>query len=239
MRIKINFTKNITPVKNNNLPDIMYYIHTKCLGKNNKYHGSKNKDYSISQLYGGKLDIVNNVLNFNNGSYIIISSQNEEFLRNIIKNIYNENCNELFNGMMFDKIDYVFEDFYNGWNYFSTLSPFIIKKRGEIKEGESKFYTLNDNNFSEIVTEHTKNKLSKINSNLKLNDFKITINNHPKHKVKKVEYNNIKNQANQCQINIFCNKNVAELIYNLGIGQSTGCGFGTIYKTENHSKYRI
>ena len=34
-------------------------------------------------------------------------------------------------------------------------------------------------------------------------------------------------------------KELAELIYNIGLGQSTGSGFGTIYKTENHSLYRL
>ena len=46
------------------------------------------------------------------------------------------------------------------------------------------------------------------------------------------------NIANQCQVSINCKKELAELIYNIGLGQSTGSGFGTVYKTENHKMYR-
>ena len=50
---------------------------------------------------------------------------------------------------------------------------------------------------------------------------------------------NVINHANQCHISIHTNKKVAELLYNIGLGQSTGSGFGTIYKTENHKTYKI
>lgn len=33
------------------------------------------------------------------------------------------------------------------------------------------------------------------------------------------------NYANQCQVSISCDKKIAELIYNIGLGQSTGSGF--------------
>jgi len=234
MRLKINFSKNLTSVRINNQSDVNYFIYTKCLGKNNKYHNAKN-DYSISNLYGGKLNLDKKTLSFNNGGFIIISSKNEEFLNDIIKGLYNNDV--LFNGMKFINIEFISENFYDGWNYFSTLSPFIIKKY--ISKDKYDFYTFNDDNFNEIITERTKNKLLKINNKLNLSEFKIEILKHNKHKIKKILIKNVKNYANQCQINIFCKKEVAELIYNLGIGQSTGCGFGTIYKTENHNKYKI
>ena len=59
-----------------------------------------------------------------------------------------------------------------------------------------------------------------------------------KDKVKKVLVMNVINIANQCQISMNCKKELAELIYNIGLGQSTGSGFGTVYKTENHKMYR-
>ena len=49
---------------------------------------------------------------------------------------------------------------------------------------------------------------------------------------------NVVNYANSCHINVYTNRKVAELLYNIGLGQSTGSGFGTIYKTENRSFYR-
>jgi CRISPR-associated endoribonuclease Cas6 len=67
--------------------------------------------------------------------------------------------------------------------------------------------------------------------------FDIEITEHPSNKVRTIYVKNVKNMANICQFKLTSCKRLAELIYNYGIGQSTGSGFGTIYKTENHEHY--
>jgi CRISPR-associated endoribonuclease Cas6 len=233
MRIIIRFTENKIPVLKNNQADINYYIH-KCLGKNNKYHDAKN-DYSISSLYGGKLSEDKNSFEFKDGGYIVVTSKNEDFINTLIGGVMNNQ--ELKWGMQFKNFDFIKENFTNGWNHFATLSPFIIKKYVDKKTYS--FVTLEDENFSELVKNHMINKLSKIYKGINLDDFEVIVNKHPSHKVKKVMVKNVINRANQCHISFFCSSDVAEKIYNLGVGQSTGSGFGTIYKTENHDKYKI
>lgn len=232
MRIIIKFTENKVPVPINNQSDVNYYIH-KCLGENNKYHDTKN-DYCISSLYGGKLDDDKIHLSFNNGGYIAITSKNEEFINDIIGGVMSNT--ELKWGMEFKMFDFIKEEFIDGWNHFATLSPFIIKKYTDKKNYT--FSTLNDSDFADVVKTHMINKLKKIYDGISLIGFDVVIRNHPSHKVKKIMVKNVINKANQCQVDIFCASSVAEKIYNLGIGQSTGCGFGTIYKTENHGKYK-
>lgn len=232
MRIKVNFTKNNISVPINNQHLLNSYIH-KCLGKNNEYHDAKN-DYSISALMGGKLNIDTQTLEFENGGYLVISSHNETFISKILMGIF---TNPIFGfGMKFQGVDYLEEKFYDGWNHFTTLSPFLIKEYEDKKKYT--FLTLDNENFNPKVKDYLINKISKINPELNLEDFDVQINQHPKHKVKKVMVKNVLNKANQCQISIHTNKQVAELLYNIGIGQSTGSGFGTIYKTENHKVYR-
>jgi len=233
MRIKIEFTENKTLVPIKNQSYINYYIH-KCLGVNNKYHDSKN-DYSISSLYGGNLTEDKLHLSFKNGGIIVVTSKNEEFLNDLISGVMsNQDLNW---GMKFNKINFIFEKFINGWNHFATLSPFIIRKH--INKKKYTYSTLNDSDFVYIVKNHIIKKLSKIYNGINLKDFDVKIINHPSHKVKKIMVKNVKNEANQCHISIFCSSDVAEKIYNLGIGQSTGSGFGTIYKTENKDKYKL
>lgn len=232
MRIIIRFTNNNVPVPINNQSDINYYIH-KSLGENNKYHDLKN-DYCISNLYGGKLTEDKKHLNFQDGGYITVTSKNEEFLNDIITSIVGNQTLKW--GMEFKMFDFVKEEFVDGWNHFATLSPFIIKKYYDKKNYS--FSTLNDSDFVDVVKNHTINKLKKIYPDVSLTDFGIKIKQHKSHKIKKIMVKNVVNIANQCQIDIFCSASVAEKIYNLGIGQSTGCGFGTIYKTENHEKYK-
>jgi len=50
---------------------------------------------------------------------------------------------------------------------------------------------------------------------------------------------NVINHASSIQISVKTNKAVASKLYNLGLGQSTGSGFGTIYKTENYELYKF
>jgi len=207
------------------------FIH-KCLGKDNKYHDAKNS-YSVSALCGGKMDEKTKTLNFVDGGFIIVSSLDNDFMDKIITGVM-RNSNLGF-GMKFTGIDFVQENFHNGWNHFATLTPFIIKEYSD--KNNYSFTTLNDDDFQQKVKSYLINKLSKINKTLRLDDFDVKITPHQSHKVKSILVKNVINRASQCHISIHTNKKVAELLYNIGIGQSTGSGFGTIYKTENKSMY--
>lgn len=240
MRVIINFTENkeLVPIVNQSM--INSYIH-KCIGVNNEYHDTKS-NYCISSLYGGKLNDDKKTLSFKNGGHIAVTSNDEIFLDLIISGVMT-NPN-LFWGMEFINFDFIKEDFIGSdfkkkidmWHYFSTLSPFIIKKYSD--KSKYTFSTLNDEDFEETVKNHVITKLSKIYEGINLKDFNLIIPKNDSHKVKKILVKNVINKANQCQIAIFCKPDVAEKIYNMGIGQSTGSGFGTIYKTENHAIYR-
>lgn len=231
MRIKIKFSKNTVDVPLNNQHLVNSYIH-KCLGNNNKYHDTKS-DYNISHLLGYVLNSDGKTLSYPNGSFLIVSSLNSEFISTLLTGLFLNT--DFHSGMKFESIEHITEKFYDGWNNFDTLSPFLIKEYSSKKE--YKFLTLNDNNFQLKVKNYLINKLSKIDSTLDLRDFDVKIPNHPSHKVKKIMVKNVINKGNRCFLNIFCNKRVAETLYNYGIGQSTGSGFGTIFKTENKDLY--
>lgn len=231
MRIKFNFSKNISEVPIHNQALMNSYIH-KCLGRNNEYHDAKS-NYNISHLYGGKLNRDNGMLAFDKGGYFVVSSQDNEFINKLLMGVLNHQ--DLFHGMKFAGVDHIKENFVNGWNYFATLSPFIVKRYASMKDYS--FITLNDENFEGELQRYLINKLSKIDAKLDLSDFEVKIPKNDNHKIKKILVKNVINMANSCHINIHTNKRVAELLYNIGLGQSTGSGFGTIYKTENHHLY--
>ena len=232
MRIKINFSKNTRPVAIANQSQVNGYIH-KCLGADNKYHDAVN-NYAVSSLMGGRLNDDRQTLSFDKGGYITVSSNDPEFINTLLMGVLSNQ--EFTCGMKFAGVDPVNETFINGWNHFATLSPFLIKEY--TSKDEYKFLTLNDPNFGQKVKSYLVNKLTKINPELNLKNFDVNIPNNTSHKVKKIMVKNVVNHANQCHISINCDKKVAELLYNIGIGQSTGSGFGTIYKTENHKLYR-
>jgi len=228
MRIKINFKGQDTlPFNNQHL--LNSYVH-KCLGRNNKYHNTKN-NYCISSLQGGVKD--SDELRFDD-AYFTISSLDEKFINDFLIGILNnQNFNE---NLSFNGAEPVNEKFVNGWNYFYTLSPILIKNYASKKEYS--FLTLDNENFEKEVKEYLIKKISAIDKTLDLSNFDIKINYDNFHKVKKITVKNVINRCNLCYLNIFTNKKVSELLYNIGIGQSTGSGFGTIYKTENHRFYK-
>jgi CRISPR-associated endoribonuclease Cas6 len=231
MRIKLNFNTKGLELPINNQHIVNSFIH-RCIGKDNEYHDSKN-DYSISSLQNGKLIKGSDKIIFNKDAYITISSLNMKLINDILFGAYNT---ELIGAVKVTGVDFIDEHLLNGWNHFATLSPFIIKKYSDKKKYT--FITLDGEDFDIQVKDYLIQKLLKIKPDLNLDGFDVRIPKHPSHKIKKILIKNVINLANQCQISINCSKEVATLLYNIGLGQSTGSGFGTIYKTENHKLYR-
>jgi len=233
MRIKVNLSKSLNFVPKNNQQLLNSYVH-KCLGRNNIYHDSKS-DYSISTLKGFVTSSNKDNVNYGYGAYFIVSSLNMDFISKLVLGLLSNK--EFGFGMKFDGIDHIDEQLYDGWNHFNTLSPFIIKQYEDKKDYS--FLQLGDKGFKNKVKSYLKNKLSKVDYTLDLSDFDVQIPEHPSHRVCRVQVKNVANFANKCQISIHTNKRVATLLYNIGLGQSTGSGFGTIYKTENHRLYEL
>lgn len=229
MRIRINFTKNNEKVPNN-LNVVNSYIHTKCLGNNNEYHNTVS-NYNISRLEGGIIIDNGQHVDFPNGGYLIVSSFDMDFIQKIMIGVMTNTSIGF--GMEFKSVDYIQEEFYNGWNYFKTLSSGFI-----LKNPDGGFYTIDDPDFDIILKTHIINKFSKINPKLNFDDFEVVINKNKSHKIKNIYSKNVKNISNICQINIKTNKKLAETIYNFGIGQSTGSGFGTICTTQHLKEYK-
>lgn len=231
MRVKINFSKNTEPVIINNQHLLNGFIH-KCLGKNNDYHDTWS-GYCISSLLGGKLNEDKKTLSFDNGGYILVTSRDESFIGKFFMGAMQNP--DLFCGMKLTDIEYIDEKFNKEVNHFVTLSPFIIKEKCNI-HGE-RYITMEDENFVDKVKEHTIRKLKRIDSSLNLDSFDITIPDRHWHRTKRIMVGKSFCFANHCQISIKCNERIGKLLYHVGIGKSTGSGFGTIAKTESSSLY--
>lgn len=234
MRIKIIYSKNTKPVPIRNYSLLNSYIH-KCLGTNNRWH-DRSGMYNISDMQGG-FTINADYLNFDNGGYLIVSAYKEDMqlLEDLITGIEG-NPNFGF-GMKYERTEFINEQLNDGWNNFLTISPLLFKA-----EEKGKYVTLLDNNFVEYITLKIKNKLSKIDPSLNLDNFKVEVPPILPHKKKKmvklIMVNNVPNHASHCPISIFAPKRAIEILYNIGVGQSTNSGFGCIVKAENFRQYR-
>lgn len=246
MKYKINFTDNTNGLPINNQDIINAYIH-KCLGSNNKYHDD-HSNYCISNLCGYNVKIKEDKI-FYEKPYLIISFYEPietTFFKDIIIGI-NKNREISEYGMKFINIEPIEEIFYDGFNYFNTTDVGFLLKDNSVKKqlvfdtkkvtNNNKIQILDYYDFNKRLKEITLNKLNKINEkyNLKLNlsDFDIQVQNLKNNKVKITKLHNTKQFSNRCQVNVKTNKKVAELLSVIGLGSSTGAGFGTLYKIEN------
>jgi len=234
MRVKIKFTKNSELVENNQ-KHVNKYIH-KCLipegWEQNKYHDTWS-NYVITRMMGGKVS--GRYIDYPNGGFIVVSSPSFEFIDVLINGVFSNP--EFGFGMKFEDIEFITEEFHNGWNHFRTTETGIMLKKHK-ENGRVTYYKLDDCDFEESLKNHTLKKLKKINSNLDFSDFEVSIKKHPAHKTRRIFIKNVENWVNVCQVSIYCNKEVAEYVYNYGLGQSTGSGMGLVYKTENIHLYR-
>lgn len=228
MRLKINFSKNTSKVPHN-LNVVNSYIHN-CLGRNNSYHDTQS-NYCVSGLLGGYIVDNGRNIDYENGGFIIITSVDQKFLNDIMRGILSNS--DLGYGMTYVNINFIDEKFCDGWNNFKTTNNGFILKRDE-----GGFHTLNDSDIIIVLKSRIVRKFSKIDLNLNFNNLDIVISDSKPHKVKDVYSNSVRNISNVCNINIFTNKLLAEAIYNYGIGQSCGSGFGTVYTTQFNDLYK-
>lgn len=239
MRLKISFSKTNLPIPKCNQHYINSFIHKK-LGNNNIYHDSPS-DYNISTLLGGRTE--NNsreVEYYRDGAYFYISSQDDVFLNNIVSKL--EEGDVLCEGLVFEEYSLIEpETFYNGENNIRFLSPLVLKTS---KNRIDKYHFYTEPDFLDILKETTIKRLvaydNSLNNILKLNlnNFDISIADSPKNKTVKVDYKIIDNKkifvlGNMCNLNITTNKKVMEVLYNIGLGKSTGSGFGTFIFRKN------
>lgn len=232
MRIKIKFKGTNNNVPFNTQASVNSYIHD-CLGRNNEFH-DKASNYSLTNLQGGVLNDAGTGLSFNNDACIIVSSQNADFIGKLLLGVMNRHQFDY--GMTLSDVEHVSEEMHEGWNYLTTITPILLKK-GYKQTGPDDYWKVGDDGFAQRLKEHLINKLSKINPALDLSGFELVVPNVRVNKVKRVMIKNVPNYASNCWISIKCSKEVATMIYHLGLGQSTGSGFGTVCLNSNRKLY--
>jgi CRISPR-associated endoribonuclease Cas6 len=223
MRVKINLSANYVPVPIQNYTLMNAYIN-KCFGDNNDLH-DKSGNYSISPIQGGRLMENRATLQFHDGAYFFISSIDpsviDRFLKGMLKNL------DFGFGMSFTGIEEVNERFFEGWNHFNTISPMLFRESK--KDQPDRFVLFNEPGFESYVKERMVRKFKHLFPKYDFeNEFDVAMKSSEGHKVKSILVKNRINKASQCSISIRCSKEMAQAIYDIGIGQSTNSGFGFI-----------
>lgn len=215
MIVKIYFSKPTVNITINNQKMLNSYIH-RCLGKNNEYHNSFS-DYAISSLQGGTAT-KDGFLLFNQNPYIIVSSNNFNFISKLINGV--QFSGEEMCSMKYDRMEI---EEYKTHNYFDkivTISPILLKDKSNRK------ITINDDEWVNTLTNQCKSKLHHLG--IDDDSFKIEIRNKNKAKSKLIWVGDVFNPCSMVSLIVYGNKKTRLALYNVGLGNSTGSGFGTI-----------
>ena len=219
MRIKVNFGNNSKPISKPLNKEVNGFLNA-VLGEKNKYHGSFSR-YSISSMQGGVMD-KDGTLNFPNGGFVFISSDDYDFIANVLKGLSTKQEELHVLDMKYKNMeisDFIVND---KFDLVRSISPiFITIKRTPI--------TFKDSGFVDILTKKSVEKLIKCGYDEKLaNTIKIKLFHPENAATKVVEIGKAKNLANKVMLYVEGDKTMRKALYEIGLGKSTGFGFGAV-----------
>lgn len=215
MRIKISLSKStsIVPFMYQNL--MLGTIH-KWFGANNKFH-DKTSLYNYSWLKGFKPKDYGLIAD--KEPHFYFSAWEDSLIDNFVFGIAKDKT--LFYGLEVTKIeniDYTIEDVYE------PISPIFCKIRRE--DNSVQHLSYNNSKTQEIMTNLIRNKMKLAKLDCDFESIRFAEDNNAKMKL--VTIHNIKTRANLCPVIIRGDNTAHNFILDVGVGHSTGSGFGCI-----------
>lgn len=218
--MRIHF--KISPSKDTIPFDHQHYlagsIH-KWLGEKNEEHGNLAL-YSFSRLAGGQ--VMPKGLLFPKSASLFFSAHEINLIQRLIRGIQKDPA--MFFGLKVSEIMIEEEPEMSKKEIFEVGSPIFIKRR----DGTSINHILfKDPNANLYMEETLKSKMKVVG----LEDDSLKINfltDYQKASTKLVKYKGIDNRANWCPVIIRGTLETKLFAWNVGLGNSTGIGFGAI-----------
>lgn len=217
MRIHIRTTASKELVPFNYQSSLTGSLH-KWIGKNN-IHDSLSL-YSFSWLQGG---ITNkDGLLFESGASFFISMFDNNLLKKVIEGIREKP--DINYGLEVKDVFIQENQGFGSHQTFHAASPILVKRR---INGNIKHYEWNEEETGYLLTETLQNKLK--SAGIEVEGVKVQFDSAYKYaKTKIITYNGIGNKVNLCPVVIEGTPEQLTFAWNVGLGNSTGIGFGAI-----------
>jgi CRISPR-associated endoribonuclease Cas6 len=218
MRVNLKLSPNLSIVDFNYQPKLVGTLH-RWIG-NNELHGNQSL-FSMSWLSGGKA-LQDRGLEFPNGAVWFISAHDPELIRKIVSAILTGP--EVAFGMKVVEITLQETPEFFGEKKFFLGSPVLVKRNQDEKQ---RHFSYQDPISDTYLTETLKHKL--ILAGLSSDGISVRFDrSDARAKTKLVTYRGIKNKANYCPVVISGSPEQIGFAWNVGIGNSTGIGFGSL-----------
>ncbi len=220
MRINIQLSPNTETVPFNYQRSLIGAFH-KWLGPENEFHDDISL-YSISWLQGTRR--TKNGFNFPNGGTMFISSPLQNLHTLAISGIFQDSLIDW--GMRIQEVTIRVTPDFGNRQRFLAASPILIKRRRTEGEKGHQYYFPGDDKADQYLTETLQSKLEahKLSPNVSVR-FDETYT-HPK--IKMINYNGIDIKAAFCPVIVEGDPQAVKFAWDVGIGSSTGIGFGAL-----------
>lgn len=220
MRLQIITSPNTSAIPFNYQQKLTGIIH-KWLGENNEEHGEISL-YSFSWLQNTKVE--KDGLNCPKGAKWFISFYDYKRAKDVLSNIRIKP--EMFCGMTAEEVIIEETPDFSNRELFLLGSPVLIKRS---KNGKTVEYDYESPESGKLLEDTLRTKMQK--AGLPNDDtLRIAFDlSYEKRKKKLVWYDGISSKANMCPVIIKGNNVTKQFAWNVGIGNCTGIGFGSIY----------
>jgi CRISPR-associated endoribonuclease Cas6 len=217
MRLYLQLTRNNKPISFNYQSYLTGAIH-KWLGKN-EHHGALSL-YSFSWFEN--VTIKNTGIMLNNNSWFFISAFDEQLIKNIVNGIMADPS--VCFGSKVAGIQISETPVFSSTEKFFVASPVFIKRRFDNSE---KHITYDHPDCNNYLTETLQKKLKA--ANLPFENIQVKFDpSYSSPKTKVIRYKEISNRVNICPVIIEGTPEQIAFACNVGIGNSTGIGFGAL-----------
>jgi len=218
MRLYLKLSKNTEIIPYNYQHLLTGVIH-KWIGKENEEHG-KQSLYSFSWLQNTSSN--KNGIYLNRDAYFFVSAYNTELIKRITKGVLADP--ETFCGSKVIDVQIKIVPEFSSEEKFFLNSPILIRQR----DGEkTKHITYQDGNFENLLTENLKGKLEA--ANLSKENVLVELDKeYAFPQTKLVNYRGIKNRTTLAPVIIKGTPEQIAFAWLVGLGNSTGIGFGSI-----------
>lgn len=161
-------------------------------------------------------------INLSDNSFFFISAWDDSIIKKIVQGIMDDPT--MFCGIRTNGVQIADTPMFNESSRFVMASPVLLKWR---ENGEVRHVTVEDDDFEEKLNINFKNKLQR--AGFDTNSVKISIDPDSTYRqTKMVTYNNIKNRASLVPIVIEGTAEQIAFAWSVGLGNSTGIGFGAL-----------
>ena len=222
MRILVHLTPNTRPVPFEYPQRLLGRIH-KWLGEND-YHDEISL-YSFSWLQGSRKK--GDFLDFKYGAKWFISSYDMPFVQELVRGVFQNSHLEY--GMEIKDIVLTETPQFGQKEQFWLGSPVFLKRNETDETGKEfqKYYTYKDKNTNELLTQTLQTKLQKAGiDDPTLKVYFDTTYEKPKTKMMRIKNKNYR--ASMCPVIIEGKSESLAFAWNVGVGNNTGMGFGSL-----------